>query len=504
MTTTALPRSLPAWIKALDAVALPAFAGPHREVCQALRDSSLSMRQIAELIQVSPVLALNVIREANRNVGAASEPAESLEVALSRIGLQRAEQLLARIPAVETQDIPAPLRQMVLISRHASQQANGLFGDRLARLAQEVHWSSLLFLSPLWALVAAHPQLLETWEQRVLVKGEPASRVEQSLLGVSLLELCLALARHWNLPAWILQGYILLGRNRRMLIKALHIARDNEHPLHQQQLLDADPDLRRWLTLPSNTILLANGIALTAHHSWSGTHSLRWQRLAGLYLQISLTELQQRVHQQAVESARAIGRTDLWHPAQGLLWPWNSRFQQEKLARLPSSEALAAWREQCRQLLSEKSPYDNVLQLTAAAGKALESAGMQRVLLLRLDQRQRRLVSQQCIGLPREAMRLDLDPGQSQVLRQLLEKPAQLRLSPDNMAQFSALLPGALKALFAGEHLLLRSIGHEGRVMLLVIADQNDLPFSEVGLQAFGKTVQCIERALATFGKRGR
>jgi len=40
--------------------------------------------------------------------------------------------------------------------------------------------------------------------------------------------------------------------------------------------------------------------------------------------------------------------------------------------------------------------------------------------------------------------------------------------------------------------------------MLLVIADQNDLPFSEVGLQAFGKTVQCIERALATFGKRGR
>src|SRR5690606_30246603 len=112
-------------------------------------------------------------------------PAESLEVALSRIGLQRAEQLLARIPAAETQDIAAPLRQMVLISRHASQQANGLFGDRLARLSQEVHWGSLLFLSPLWALVAAYPQLLEAWEQRVLIKGEPASRVEQSLLGVS-------------------------------------------------------------------------------------------------------------------------------------------------------------------------------------------------------------------------------------------------------------------------------------------------------------------------------
>src|SRR5690606_42036124 len=117
MTTTALPRSLSAWIKALDAVALPAFAGPHREVCQALRDSSLSMRQIAELIQVSPVLALNVIREANRNVGAASEPAESLEVALSRIGMLRAEPLLARNTAIETQEIPAHLSQHALISR---------------------------------------------------------------------------------------------------------------------------------------------------------------------------------------------------------------------------------------------------------------------------------------------------------------------------------------------------------------------------------------------------
>src|SRR5690606_41706907 len=102
------------------------------------------------------------------------------------------------------------------------------------------------------------------------------------------------------------------------------------------------------------------------------------------------------------------------------------------------------------------------------------------------------------------SLRLVLDPDKSQVLRQLLDKPAQLRLSPDNMAQFSALLPGALKGLFAGEHLLLRSIGLDGRVMLLVVADQNDLPFSEVGLQAFGKTVQCIERALAAFGKRGR
>ncbi|WP_303878280.1 HDOD domain-containing protein [Stutzerimonas kunmingensis] len=501
-TTPPLPRTIPAWIKALDDAPLPAFAGVHGKVRLALRDSSKSMRQIAELIQDSPVLALRFIQEANRGIGD-SQPAESLEVALSRIGLQRAEALLARIPAMEAADMPQPLRQLVLISRHASQQANGLFAARLARLWQDIHWGSLLFLSPAWALIGAYPHLLDSWEQRVLVKGEPASRVERELLGVSLLELCLRLAEHWRLPDWIIQGYRLLGTDRRRLIKALHIAHDNEHPLHQQQMLDADPDLRRWLTLPSNTIVLANGLALSSHHSWSGVHSLRWQRLAGLYLQVSLADLQQMVHQQAATSAREIGRTDLWHPAQGLLWPTGTRFQVLRAAPVASDADLAEWREHCRRLLSEPTPFSNVLQLTATASQALACAGMQRALVLLFDRKQNRLVAQQSAGLPSDAARLTLTPEQSQIVRRLLEKPAQLRLQPANMAQFSALLPGSLKALFSGEHLLLRSLGIDGRVLMLVVSDQNGASFSDTTLQTFAKTTQCIERALATFSRRG-
>ncbi len=501
-TTPPLPRTIPAWIKALDDAPLPAFAGVHGKVRLALRDSSKSMRQIAELIQNSPVLALRFIQEANRGIGD-SQPAESLEVALSRIGLQRAEALLARIPAMEAADMPQPLRQLVLISRHASQQANGLFAARLARLWQDIHWGSLLFLSPAWALIGAYPHLLDSWEQRVLVKGEPASRVERELLGVSLLELCLRLAEHWRLPDWIIQGYRLLGTDRRRLIKALHIAHDNEHPLHQQQMLDADPDLRRWLTLPSNTIVLANGLALSSHHSWSGVHSLRWQRLAGLYLQVSLADLEQMVHQQAATSAREIGRTDLWHPAQGLLWPTGTRFQVLRAAPVASDADLAEWREHCRRLLSEPTPFSNVLQLTATASQALACAGMQRILVLLFDRKQNRLVAQQSAGLPSDAARLTLTPEQSQIVRRLLEKPAQLRLQPANMAQFSALLPGSLKALFSGEHLLLRSLGIDGRVLMLVVSDQNGAPFSDTTLQTFAKTTQCIERALATFSRRG-
>ena len=111
--------------------------------------------------------------------------------------------------------MPRVLGQMLLISQHAMQQASGLFGARLARLWQEIHWGSLLTMAPVWALANARPQLLEQWQQR-LVQGEPTLRVERELLGMRLLPICLALAERWRLPQWVIQGYRLLACDRRL------------------------------------------------------------------------------------------------------------------------------------------------------------------------------------------------------------------------------------------------------------------------------------------------
>ncbi|QLC73561.1 HDOD domain-containing protein [Pseudomonas sp. LPB0260] len=504
---TPLPRSLDAWLKQLDKQPIPVPADSHQRVCRALADSRCSLRDIAELMQASPALSLRVLREANRHSGGLGEPAESLESAIGRLGLQRTEELVQRQPTLPAEEVPPALRQIQLVSQHASQQANGLFAGRLARLWQEIHWGSLLFLAPIWTLLAARPELFETWEQRVLVKGEPASRVEQELLGVPLLELCLALAERWRLPEWIVQGYRLLTQDRRLLIKALHIARDNEHPLHQQQMLDADPQLRRWLTQPANTIVLANGLALSAHQAWSSPHSLRWQRLSGLYLQLPLVEVQQQIHQQAAQSARLHAASGLWHPAEALLWPPTARHLRSAVPEAPApapakATAVDEWRRLCTQLLAQPSAFNNLEQLASGASQALQACGLARVLLLLADRSHSRLRALQHAGLEQPGSGLALDPQHSQVLRRLLKEPGQLRLSPSNIAQFSALLPGALKALFPSEHLLLRSLACNGRVALLLVVDRNGGAFSDTQLQAFGKTAQCIERALNSFARR--
>lgn len=505
--SNAKPQTLDTWLALLDGVRLPIPRLYHDKVRAAIKDRRRSLRDIADLMQHSPALVLSVMREANRHASnSLAEPAESLEVALNRLGLSRTEELLMRLPALEPQQMPLTLRQLQMVSQHASQQANGLFAARLARLWQEIHWGSLLFLSPLWPLAATYPELLDEWERRVIAEGEAAATVEQALFGVPLLVLCQALAQKWRLPAWVLHGYGLLLGERRALVQALHIARDNQHRLRQQQQLDDEPALRRWLNQPANTILMANGLALAAQHGWFTPHLQRWQYLSCLYLQVPLEQVQQQVHQHAVHSARVHWAADLWHPARSLPWPPQHTLatQDSEPAPAPSEAALTGWRQLCTQLLATPTPFNNALHLTTCARDALLACGMQRVMLLMVDRSHGSLRVHQSAGLPKEAAALSLGIEHSSLLQRLLAQPIQLRMNTANSAQLQALLPATLRALFRGEHLLLRSLGVEGRVHTLLVADQGGRPFSEISVQGFGKTAQCIERALDTFTNRSR
>ncbi len=501
------PTTLEGWVKLLDGVRLPVPQASHDRVCKAIGDTRSSLRDIAELMQDSPALALSVIREANRQThGSMAEPAENLEVAITRLGLKRTEELLARLPAMPESQIPVTLRQLQLISQHATQQANGFFAARLARLWQDIHWGSLLFLSPLWPMALTHPQLLEEWELRVIHKGESARTVEKQLFGVRLLRIAQKLVETWRLPIWVQQGYKLLLKEQRELVKVLRIARDVDHPLRQQNRLDDDPTLRRWLNQPANTVLLANGLALSAQQSWDCPHSERWQYLTSLYLQMPMDELQQQLHQQAANSARHHAAPDLWHPAVALLWPWGSSHVPAGLmpAPAPTTEDLAKWRVQCAELLVEPSRFTNAMHLTNSARDALVACGMRRVMILMADRTHANLRVHQTAGLPKEAGGLNFVVSQSNVLQRLLAQQAQVRITPANNAQFSALLPPGLRAQFRGDHLLLRSLVNNGRVIMIVVADQGGGPFSDITVQAFGKTAQCIEKALHSFSHRGQ
>jgi hypothetical protein len=301
-----------------------------------------------------------------------------------------------------------------------------------------------------------------------------------------------------------MRGYWLMISEQRNLVKVLRIAHENADPLVQQQRLDADLPLQRWLNQPANTIVLANGLALSAQYAWNSPHNLRWELLTSLYLQQPLATVQQQAHQNAASSARLHASVGVWHPAEALLWPWETRRLHKDLqaAPPPSTEALQDWRKQCAVLLQEPTPFSNAMHLTSFARDALLACGMKRVMLLMIDRKVDALRVHQIAGLDKAAASLLVPIKDSTVLQRLLAQATHLRLTPANNAQFSALLPGSLRGQFSGEHLLIRSLASNNRVLMLLVADQGGSPLSEISVQAFGKTAQCIEKALTTFSHR--
>ena len=63
-------------------------------------------------------------------------------------------------------------------------------------------------------------------------------------------------------------------------------------------------------------------------------------------------------------------------------------------------------------------------------------------------------------------------------------------------------LPSSVGKLNRAVVKLIRSLASNGRVVMLWVADQGGGLLSEISVQAFGKTAQCIEKALTTFSHR--
>lgn len=512
------PKPLDEWVRLLDRTALPVHTGQKERVQRVMSNPNSSIGEISRAISEAPSIALIMFREANRSRSSLSEPAHNLDTVLKRLGTARCIHLLSSLMDESSVPIPANLRQVWLMGQHANRHANALFAHKMARLWQEIHWGSLLFFSPVWPLLTRHPELFDIWEQRVLGNQEPARNVERELLGVPLVKLCHALAEHWSLPQWIIDGYATMGSNTRIMARALHLSRLHERPLEQQRRLDEQKDLNSWLNKPGNSIVLASGLALASHNSWGDRHSLRWQWLLSLYLQRPLPAIQQKIHQTSVEHARYLGHTNLWHPARALLWPWNTRRIQAQVAAKQSSQPAATrpatenavpaespqpginlplWREQAQQLLVRPSPFRNSLQLLNHFIQLFQHGALDRVLVLGIDATTGTLTPVCQLGYELDPGQSLPDPASNPVFRHVTEKRKSLHIHDGNYSKVADHLNRDFLALLNSRNMLLGSIHHKDRPVLLVLADAWGQPMQAESLRAFNASNRYLEQALA-------
>lgn len=515
-------KNLEQWIQRLDNTRLPVYKVQRERALEALHNTNNSLRDIAQTISEAPTIAFILMRAANRSSSRLVEPVQTLENALSRLGLERCGRLLKSLIDDQESDIPFALRQVWLIGQHLNIQAHGLFSLRMARLWGEIHWGSLLFLSPSWPLLARHPEFFIEWEQRVLGNNEPAAKVERELIGMPLTELCLGLAEHWKLPSWIIEGYRLLNNNPQMLVQALAIARHTNQPLLQQKKLDESPALNSWLNRPANTLVFTCGLVMAAHSSWGNEQCVRWQRLISLYLKQDLASVQQNIHQLAVKHARLQQQHDLWQPAQALLWPWSAQRLRTKnnqaeaqradtqtplpAAKLPPPNGadLGLWQAQCITLQASPSPFLNAVQLLQHVSLALQACGLTRLCIMLLEQSTQRIKVSHVHGIAKDQLPSSFAQLDNELTQRLMSAPLHLIVTHSNAADIQPQLPPELVELFNAKEWLLASLANNNKVVMLIAADQSSDTLHPVTVQAFKKTVGYIQAALALFSQRTR
>ncbi|WP_394241522.1 hypothetical protein [Halopseudomonas laoshanensis] len=475
-----------------------------------------------ELLRV-PAAALQICRVAGDMARTKDIDILTLEQACNMLGTLRLGNLLRSLPIIEREQMPLAYRQMLSISEHALIQAQGLFANRMARLWHEVSLASLLFLAPCWVLIYHRPELFQVWDARHLEREPTDAQIKPWLLDSShIMGLIQHLAEDWWLPPWILQGYRSLGSSRRVMVKALHIARDSTHPQQQQALLDADRGLSRWLTMPANSLLMANGIALGAHHDWDARHTGRWQQLTALYLGCTLAEAQSASHMNAVESARNQGRhndPDVWLPAQALIWETRSR----KRVSLPTPTHSAGqidgvgdvhgqtnppdpaiWREQCLKLLGQSGSLASLSDLLHSAIRALnQGLGLNHCWIALYNGKQKQLIVGASAGFNCSSAIQGLALGNCRATQwgQWLKTHTLHNVNAQSLKRDGTLIPATVKSLLGDQCAQLLPLQHRGQVIALLGVQglqQEDLS-NEKQRKALLKTAECIYRALVNF-----
>ncbi|UAW99120.1 hypothetical protein KEM63_03855 [Halopseudomonas nanhaiensis] len=503
--------------QSLSKIVLPAEKNQLERLIGLLESDLLSITEFTREIMQAPVVALQICRAAGESARSRDIDILTLEQACGLLGTQRLALVLKSIPTIEQDELPLAYRQLLSISEHAQMQAHGLFAHRMARLWHEMSLACLLFLAPCWAMIYTRPDMFEQWDARHLFPDAFRSKADAVFLDSSdVLALAQQIAEDWWLPPWILQGYRSLGTSRKTIVKALHIARDTDHPHEQQLKLDADKQLYRWLTQPANSLLMTNGIALASHHDWEARHTRRWQQLIALYLGAALPAVQRDTHENAVASAhRQSSKAGLWHPAEALLWPRATRCNTRASHATPPNDSStrgqradpAAWRRHCADLLNRPSRFATLADLMSTALNAIiEGLGVSECWIALYNGRQQQLVISVSAGYSGDDRPTGtaLGPCRGNAWGDWLASSTRHDMDRQAQTRLASLLPAPLKTISSDRSYHLLPLMLNGALLGLVYTSNGpDQPLlDDKRAAALIKTVDCLLRALEAFKTR--
>ncbi|WP_157496787.1 HDOD domain-containing protein [Hahella ganghwensis] len=290
------------WIDQLLKKPLPSVSGASTILLRMMAGNTLSYHKMSEVIRNDPVLALNLLSNANLRTHTQESLVKTLSQAISLLGTDFLENVLQNTPPPERASIPAVVtyNKAIASSFFAAHLAQWSAQMRHRDKQNEYYWYALFYSMPLWLLWRYTPKKMQTWTSRLEHSLEFRRTMETRVFGDRFVEVWKRIHQGFTLPESVTDTPIFDHiHNNRLLITIERHCRNTQpspRPTNREALL--------LLNHPGFLVSLSNLIAFHAGRDIYSTITLRLIRCLAVYLEQSLRDTLRHVHELAVESYR--------------------------------------------------------------------------------------------------------------------------------------------------------------------------------------------------------
>lgn len=466
------------------------------ERLKALANKSTTQHQhLAEIIRRDPGFHLALLREANRNLPTGRDPVQSVDHAISLMGVPRLLSFGDSLLPIST--LPQASRQALAGLYSRAQHAANYF----QALGTQARLPNVLENGRDTRLLALAEILLWTHQPDAIRDHAPCTDMMpvgdfKLHLDPEIRELATKLAASWSLPQTV------------------------------QQAVAPDPTTQP-LAL---AMTLADSLACTSANNWYSDYTSHLVELWSSITNMPVDNVNHTVHRLAAETAQQLTGRELPLPAFFLLMPAPPK--PEESAEKSEEKPVAEQPERAAEKTPEPEPEPTKAEPSAATKPAApeqqpatikpatttkvastnplqqvmtrhmkamrEQTGAERVMFAILTPDRKQLNVRFVLGGdasdPLRRFRTVL--GGKDLFSLLMQKPQGAHINNENAAKFVPLIPQASRDMVKAENLFVMSVFVNQKPIGLFVADHRDAPLSASGYQAFKSLCQSAGQAL--------
>ncbi|MCP5207570.1 MAG: HDOD domain-containing protein [Hahellaceae bacterium] len=320
MATPEIPEDAAGWTAFLNAKQLPATPQTGTLVLSLLRQKDAPYQKLAAAINQDPILSFYVMAATNENAAGNTSRSNSLDHAISMIGVQRLEKITAKASYFKPD--PSNIRHFYYLRALSTSHYAAALMEELAKHKSHLnpessYWASLFYGTPWWYLWRFATPEMRLIRYAVRSNGKSQEHAEKEVLGCTIREIGIALSKKLALPPLTLECYKLdKALSARQIVSLSRLA----HPTGAPDLVE-DKTLRHLLQSPSFSITLCNMLAQQSTHDWYSSATLRCQKVLSVLLGWPLHKTVAMTHQVAASMSRAHPYVGVMSPAAKLMLP---------------------------------------------------------------------------------------------------------------------------------------------------------------------------------------